>query len=114
MSAAPLFPLTHDQALRLQSYIQNYRHYAFTSLLPSAERNTTLRVLQVLQGKLIEILDQASPSTPLSLLLTSEEMTTFKAAVTELLSLYTKQPESAARIAVLGDLAALKICLKRY
>lgn len=115
MSAAPPFLLTREQALRLQAYIQTYHRYILTSLLPSNERNTTLRVLQAVQGKLFEAMDQAiQPTSPLPLLLTREEMTTVRAAVTDLLSLYSKQPESAERIATLSDLAALKASLKMY
>ena len=113
MSAAPPFMLTPDQAQRLQAYIQTYRQHALTALLPSATRNTTLRVLQTLQGKLIVALEQQSV-TRLSLLLTREEITTLQAVVTELVTLYAGQPESAARLAILSDLAGLKGCLKRY
>lgn len=112
MSTAPPFLLTRDQATRLQTYVQTYRHYSLASLMPSTERNTTLRVLQAVQGKLIEAMDQQE--TPLQLLLAREEMATLKTTITELLSLYAKQPESAERIATLGDLAALKTSLRGY
>lgn len=42
------------------------------------------------------------------LVLTVEEMATLKAVMTELLALSARQPESAERIATLGDLAALR------
>jgi hypothetical protein len=112
MSTAPPFMVTREQDLRLQAYIQTYRHYALTSLMPSTERNATLRGLQLLQGKLIEALDQKT--TPLQLLLTREEMAVLKTTVTELLTLHGRQPESAERTATLGDLAGLKISLNRY
>ena len=112
MSPALPFLLTRDQATRLQTYVQTYRHYALTSLLPSTGRNTTLRVLQTVQGKLIEVMDYHT--TPLQLLLDKEEMAALKTVITELLSLYATRPESAERIATLSDLAALKGCLKNY
>lgn len=112
MGTAPPLQLTRDQASRLQAYLQTYRRYAFASLLPSVERNTTLRVLQTMQGKLIEVMDQQT--VLLQLVLTREEMTTLKAIITELLALYARQPESAERTAMLGDLAALKISLKGF
>lgn len=111
MRMAPPFLLTHEQAGRLHSYIQTYRRYAFASLQPSAERNMTLRVLQAVQGKLIEAMDQVT--TQLALALTKEEIEVLKAIVTILVSLYSQQPASAERIATLGDLAALKACLTR-
>ena len=101
MSTAPPFTLTREQATRLQAYIQTYRHYALTSLMPSTERNATLRGLQMLQGKLIEALDQKT--TPLQLLLTREEMAVLKTTITELLTLHGRQPESAERTATLGN-----------
>jgi hypothetical protein len=110
MSTAPPLLLTHDQARRLQGYIQTYRHYAFASLPPSTGRNNTLRILQAIQGKLIATLDQQT--AVLQLVLTEEEMATLKAIVSELLTLYAKQPEGVERITTLGDLAALKRNLK--
>src|SRR5258707_488822 len=106
MSTAPPLVITRDQANRLQGYVQAYRHYAFASLAPSTERNHTLRVLQAVQGKLIEATDQKTAM--LQLVLTTGEVATVKAVVTELLVLHAKQPGSAERIATLGDLAALK------
>lgn len=112
MSTAPPLLLTLDQAGRLQGYIQAYRHYAFTFLAPSTGRNNTLRILQAIQGKLIEAMDQKI--VVLQLVLTTEEMATLKTVVTELLALYAKQPESAERLATLADLAALKSSLKGW
>jgi len=112
MSTAPPLSLTRDQASRLQGYIQTYRRYAFASLAPSTGRNTILRVLQAVQGKLIEAMDQKTEL--LQLVLTTEEMNTLKTVSSELLLLYANQPESAERIATLGDLAALKNSLKVY
>ena len=115
MSVAPPFLVTYDQAQRLQGYLYTYRHYAFTSLLPSPERNMILRVLQGLRGKLIEAMEQAIPTPArLSLLLSKEERITLRSAVTELVSLYNRQAESAERIATLSDLAALEISLKNH
>lgn len=111
-STAPPFLLTREQAQRLHSYIQTYRQYALTAFLPSTGRNTTLRLLQTMQGKLIEALDQ--PAIPLQLRLTSEEKRALRAMVTELLMLYATQPESQERIAALADLASLKNSLKTY
>src|SRR5579885_2567117 len=110
MSTSPPFILTREQAIRLQSYIQTSRQYALTSLLPSTERNTLLRGLQALQGKLIEALDQ--PISPLQLVLSRDEVVVLNAMVNGLLTLYGGQPESANRTATINDLAALKISLK--
>lgn len=112
MSTAPPFLLSHEQATRLQAYIQTYRQYAFYALLPSVERNVMLRSLQELQGKVITAMDQKTEL--LQLALTMEETTTLRTAVAVLLGLYAQQPESAARTATLADLAALNLSLKCY
>src|SRR5579884_4558658 len=82
MSTAPPLTLTRDQASRLQAYLQTYRRYAFATLLPGTDRNTTLRTLQTMQGKLIATLDQQT--APFQLVLTTEEMTTIKTIATEI------------------------------
>jgi hypothetical protein len=112
MSTAPPFILTREQAVRLQSYVQTYRQYALTRLLPSTERNVLLRGLQVLQGKLIETLDR--PANPLQLILSHDEAVVLKTTVNGLLKLYGGQAESAERTATINDLAALKTSLKSY
>ncbi len=112
MSTAPPLTLTREQARRLQGYVQTYRRYAFASLMPSAERNTTLRILQAIQGKLIDVMDQKTAL--LTCTLTVEEMTALKAMTTDLLLLYAKEPESHQRSAILADLAALKASLRGF
>jgi Trp operon repressor len=106
MSTVPPFPMNREQATRLQSYIQTYRQYAFSAMMPSVERNTTLRILQVIQGKVIEAMDQKMPV--LQVLLTREERVVLKSVASELLQLSARQPESEERLETLGDLAALK------
>lgn len=110
MSTAPPLTLTREQASRLQTYLQTYRRYAFAALLPGAERNTTLRTLQTMQGKLIDALDQKT--APFRFVLTVDEWTILRAIITELLHLYAKEPASDQRSAILTDLAALKASLK--
>ena len=112
MGTAPQLVLTREQASRLQAYLQTYRRYAFASLVPSTERNTTLRILQAMQGKLIDVMDQKTAL--LQLVLTTEEMTTIKIIITDLLILYAREPASVERNATLVDLAALKGSLKGY
>lgn len=112
MSTAPPLLLTRDQASRLQAYLQTYRRTSFASLLPSIERNQTLRMLQGMQGKLIDMMDQKT--TSLQLVLTTEEMTTLKAIARELMIWYAAQPANPERNATLADLADLKGHLRNY
>jgi hypothetical protein len=112
MGTAPPLSLTHNQARRLQAYLQTYRRYAFASLMPCTDRNNTLRILQAMQGKLIDVMDQKIAF--LTFILATEEMTTLKTIITELLLLHAEQPVSTERNATLADLAALKGSLKGY
>ena len=112
MSTAPPFFLTHDQAARLQSYIQVYRQHAFSTVLPTTERNNMLRLTQAIQGKLVQL--RSLRVETLQLVLTQEEKTALKAVIAELLSLYAGQPKSEERIKILADLALLKSSLHVY
>lgn len=110
IKTAPTFALTREQASRLQAYLQTYRRYAFAALLPCIDRNTALRALQALQGKLIAALDQHS--TPFRFVLAREDMMILRTVAAELLLLYAKEPASAQRNIILADVAALKASLK--
>lgn len=103
---APTFALTREQARRLQNYLQEYRRYAFVSLAPSVERNTTLRFLQTMQSRLIDILDRRAALS--GLMLTAEDVAILRTITAELLQLYAQEPASPGRNATLADLAALK------
>lgn len=103
-------PLTRAQACRLHTYLQTYRNYALASFMPSVDRNQTLRLLQDLQGKVIDVLNQPTAQSQLSI--TAEEMAVFKAMLSELLKLYSKESASAERLTTLADLAALKSALR--
>ncbi|HVU68362.1 MAG TPA: hypothetical protein VHD63_14585 [Ktedonobacteraceae bacterium] len=85
MSTAPPLLLTSEQAGRLLLYAQDYRRWALASLPPTQERNTTLRVVQILQGKLLALCDHHQ--TQLRLSLEREEITALKAMTRSLLLL---------------------------
>ncbi|HEU5379975.1 MAG TPA: hypothetical protein VFV38_31520 [Ktedonobacteraceae bacterium] len=108
-SAFPL-TLTREQATRLQGYLQTYRRYALAALLPCTDRNAILRVLQGMQGRLLEAMDQ--PVTLVQLPLSQEEMTSLRVMSNELLRLYAQEPASQQRNTILTDVAAFKISLK--
>jgi hypothetical protein len=63
-------------------------------------------------GKLIEAIDQQTPTV--QLVLSREELTALQTMVAELLYMYSRQPESTDWLAALADLASLKSYLKRY
>lgn len=104
--------LTREQARRLQGYVQTSRRYALAALLPGTDRNALLRVLQGMQGRLLEAMDQPVPLVQLPL--SQEEMTSLRVMSNELLRLYAQEPASEQRSAILADVAAFKISLKNY
>lgn len=112
MSTPPL-RLTHDQAVRLDLYMQTYRTYTIATLLPSPERNILLRILQTLRGKLIVEREQPTARHALTLYLAKEEVTALKKTITDLFTLYASQPESTERLFTLSDLTSLKACLNK-
>ena len=112
MSAAPPFPLTLEQAARLQEYVQTYRRYALTALMPSTVRNNTIRILQMVQGKIIEVVDTKVAVS--QIVFTREEISTLRTVIGELLLIYVQLPESSGRNTALTDLAMLKNGLKMY
>jgi hypothetical protein len=111
MTLPSLF-LDQQQVGRLLSYLQAYRRYALTHLVPSAERNSTQRVLQALQGRLIQEREQ-QPQQTLALALTTDERTALKTMVTSLCLLQAQEAPSASRDASLVDLTELKGVLER-
>lgn len=104
--------LERKRAGRLQAYVRIYRQYIFAALLPSVERNSMLRLLQTMQGKLISALDQQTDT--LQLVLAPEEMVVLQKVVAELLRLYAKQPDNGNRLAIVTDLADIKESLQGY
>jgi hypothetical protein len=107
----PPLALTREQASRLLVYLQDYRRLALTHLAPSQERNTNQRLLQALQGKLIQEMDQ--PSTMHYLSVTGEEVNALRTMVRDLLQWTTREPESDRRNAKLVDLAGLKSTIEK-
>lgn len=112
MSTAPPLVLTREQASRLHGYIQVYRRYAFTSIVPSTGRNTTLRVLQAMQGKLVAFMDQHTPQVTLTV--TMEELTTLQTTIEVLRLLYFQEPATEQLMTTRADLAGLKAMLEAH
>jgi hypothetical protein len=108
----PSLFLDQQQAARLLIYIQIYRRYTLTQVSPSAERNTAQRVLQALQGRLIQEREQ-QPQQPLALALTTEERTTLTTMVTNLCRLKAQESPSPRRDATIVDLTELKSVLEK-
>ncbi|HEU5383708.1 MAG TPA: hypothetical protein VFV38_50550 [Ktedonobacteraceae bacterium] len=111
MSTAPPLQISREQAGRLLKYMQEYRRYALTSISPTQERNTTLRLVQAVQGKLLALVDQTLPQVHLSL--TKEEVHALKAMTKGLLLLYGEKPDSSERTRTITDVGRLYTYLKQ-
>lgn len=106
MNIPPLV-LDHEQTTRLLGYIQEYRRYTLTQL-PSAERNTNQRMLQALQGRLIQESEREQQPS-LSFFFTNEEARVLKTMIADLCVLKANQePKTAQVYAALVDLTQLK------
>jgi hypothetical protein len=75
------------------------------------ERNTTLRLVQALQGKLLALLDQEQ--SQIQLVLDTEDVTALIAMTKSLLVLYGEKPESLDRTMTVTDIGQLYAYLKR-
>jgi hypothetical protein len=111
MSTAPPLLLNREQVERLLIYMQEYRRSALTSMPPTQERNTVLRLIQTLQGKLLILLDQEQPQVHLPL--SKEEVTALKAMAKSLLLLYGGKTDSSDRAMAVADIGKLYAYLKQ-
>lgn len=111
MSTAPPLQISREQAERLLQYMQEYRRYALASVPPTRERNTTLRLIQALQGKLLVLVDQMLLQVHLSL--TKEEAHALKAMTKVLLLFYGEKPDSSERTRTVTDIGRLYTYLKQ-
>jgi hypothetical protein len=91
--------------------MQEYRRSALTSMPPTHERNTMLRLVQALQGKLLALLDQEQPQIQLAL--DTEGVTALLAMIKSLLLLYGEKPDSLDRTMTVTDIGKLYAHLKQ-
>ncbi len=110
-STAPPLPLGREQAERLLRYMQDYRQFALASMPPTHERNTTLRLVQALQGRLLALLDQEQPQ--IQLILDTEDVTALRAMIKSVLLLYGEKPDSVDRTLMVTDIGKLYAYLKQ-
>lgn len=112
MSEVPPFVLTPEQAQRLLTYMREYRVLALASLPPTSERNTTLRLVQALQGKLqTQCTHESTPQVPLPV--NQDDIAALKQMAASLLRLYGNTAASAERTKIVTDLGCLYAYLKQ-
>ncbi len=110
MNIPPLV-LDKERASRLLGYIQEYRRYTLTQP-PSADRNTYQRLLQALQGRLIQESERERQPF-LSFSLTVEEAKALKTMVADLCLLKAQGPKTEQIYHALVDLSGLKGVLEQ-
>ena len=84
--------MNREQRELLLTGIRLYLNYQWTMVAPSPERNTLIRVLQALKGKLLDLLEQPRAS-PQPLLLLEEERAIARGMLDELLQNASSLPE---------------------
>lgn len=85
--------MSHEQRELLLVGMRLYLNYLWTKVAPSPDRNSTIRVLQTLKGKLLDHLEQPSrsPSTPVWL--SAEEQVIVKDMLNEVIRNAGNLPE---------------------
>jgi hypothetical protein len=112
ISTALPFLLHAEQAERLLRYMQVYRRHALIHLPATQERNTTLRLVQALQGKLLAL--KPFQSSLVQLVLSREEGTALQAMARGLLQMYGEPSNTSAdRATTLADIGRLYAYLKQ-
>jgi hypothetical protein len=107
----PALALAPECVERLLDYVQQYRCVLLTRLSPSTERNQRQRLVQGVQGRLLQ--EREREGAVASLLLTREELAALRVMAGDLLASARTEPASARRDAALLDLAELKLTLER-
>jgi hypothetical protein len=103
--------LTPEHAACLLDYMHQYRGVLLTQLSPSTERNQRQRLVQGVQGRLLQECERGGAFATLPL--SREELATLRVMVGNLLAATRAAPASARRVATLLDLAELKLTLER-
>src|SRR5215469_9281712 len=104
-STVSLLRLTRLQVGQLTTHCTTYRSYLWRSLIPTPQRNQTLRAIQALQGRLEKVKEQ----TQADITLTAEEKSTIKQLLSGMTQLYGAAPPSDQRSQQLAELATLRM-----
>lgn len=111
MEATPLLRLNPQQLAQLLAHCVAYRAYLWQCVMPTPERNQTLRSIQALQGQLLAFQEQGQPERALPL--SSEEAHLVKQLLSRLMQHYGNAPHSEQRTQALGELARLRVLVER-
>ena len=111
MDAGYTLTLSQSQVEQLAQACAAYRSYAWQMLVPTQERNQTMREAQALQGRLAEL--RALDAEQCVLRLSGEQRQALRVVLTTLIQVYGAEPAIPERIQGLGALAALRAALER-
>lgn len=109
--SGPALSLDQERAKRLLTYMQEYRR-SLLMLPPSAERNTTQRELQALQGRLIHESERERQQM-IAFPLTHEEAQALRTMVMELCRLKAQEVQTDQITRSIIDLVGLKGVVER-
>ncbi len=100
--ADPVLHISQQQAALLIGYCKLYRAYLWQQVIPTTERNTTLRGIQDVQSRLVEKQEEQSIAFQLTLV----ELASLKQLCTDLLHYYAHStlPDRAQKLRELGGL----------
>lgn len=85
--------MSHEQRELLLVAMRLYLNYLWTKVAPSPDRNSTIRVLQTLKGKLLDHLEQPSRTSSPPLWLSADEQVIVKDMLNEVIRNAGNLPE---------------------
>lgn len=103
--------LNQRQLAQLMAHLTAYRSHLWQCVIPTSERNRTIRSIQAIQGRLE--LEQEQGQAEIILALTGEEASTLKQALSGLIHLHGTAQPSEQRTQTLGELAGLRLLVER-
>ncbi len=111
MATASILRLQSSQVGQFIGYCAMYRSYLWQHTLPSLERNQAIRCIQMLQGKLEKIQEQAQMEY--AVLLTDEEKHALKHLLNEMLRLLSSAPLCEQRTRQVAEVAGLRVLVEQ-
>lgn len=112
MQISPVLCLKRPQVQQLTAHLAAYRSYLWRAIMPTPERNQTIRFIQSMQGRLEQAQKQGQ-TQEIFLSLSAEERRALQQLLSELLQLYGSTPPCEQRTQTLGEVAGLRVLVER-
>ena len=107
----PLLRMSYEQISLLTAQLLVYQQYLQRKVAPSAQRNRPLRILIALLRRLSAMWEQTGPQK--ALLLTTEEVSLIKEALTVIQQVLETKPPSLGRDQEIERIAAMKTLIEQ-